>query len=192
MIMKNKIITTLLLFIGLSIHAQNKDENKPIGKAKKTRNRYTPYIYENGYLNYNISKIPVIHKNDTLFLNKLKFNAVYSAKYTQKLMYDRFGKWTKEIRPNDEMHPILVWERIKLFENEDQLYSVYAHGEEIRKEIYASVLVFDDKYSDCLRDDSVHKTNIIEYFSEGIKNLSSDENFSKAYWKLLESYSKNK
>lgn len=143
-----KVLLIFITLISFSCSAQRIKKNnreKGVGIAQKTANPNTPYIYKNGYLNYNILKIPVIQKNDTINLNVLRFNAVFSAMYTKKVMYDRYGKWTKEIRPNNESHPILIWENVKLFDNEDRKFTVYANGDENWNEIYASILVFDNK-----------------------------------------------
>lgn len=105
-------------------------------------------------------------------------------------MYDKFGKWTKEIRPNiDDRHPILVWEKVKLFENENKLYTVYTNGDESWEEIYASALVFDENNNDCLSDSHLDKTKVIEYFSNGIKNLNNNDDFYTLYWQSVNSYS---
>ena len=107
-----------------------KEENT-LGIAQKTDNPNAPYIYKNGFLNYDIIKTPLTVKNNTINLNELRFNAVLSAMYTKKVMYDKFGKWAKEIRPNNKTHPILLWENVKLFENENKLFNVYANGDGI-------------------------------------------------------------
>ena len=187
--MKNIALILSILFLTITCSAQKNKKNrkeKGFGIAQKTANPNTPYIYKNGYIDFNIEKIPVPQKNDTL--NKLKFNAVFSAMYTKKVMYDKFGRWTKEIRPNNEKHPILVWEKVKLFNDEDKLYLVYAHGEEKWEEIYASVLVFDEEQNDCLQENSRYKQKIINYFAEGIKNLSKNEDFYKIYWNSVNKY----
>lgn len=181
------ILSILLLTVNCSAQKNKKiNREKGIGVAQKTANPNTRYIYKNGYINFNIEKIPVPQKNDTL--NKLKFNAVYSAMYTQKVMYDKFGQWNKEIRPNNEKHPILVWEKVKLFDDENKLFSVYADGEERWEEIYASVLVFDENKNDCLEDNSPYKNKVTNYFAEGIQNLSKNEDFYKIYWDSVNKY----
>ena len=113
--------------------------------------------------------------------------------YTKQVMYERFGKWSKEVRPNiDESHPILVWEKVKLFEGEDKQYSVYTSGDENWNEIYASVLVFDENNNDCLNASYSSKEKIIEYFSNGIQNLSNGKDFYKVYWQSVNSYNPDK
>ena len=184
------LLISLLISFGCSSQSTNKTKEKGIGIAQKTANPNTPYIYKKGFLNYNILKIPVIQKNDTITLNELKFNAVFSAMYTKKVMYDKFGKWTKEIRPNNEPHPILLWENVKLFEDENKLFSVYASGDENWNEIYASVLVYDDQKNDCLKENNLLKEKVVNYFSNGIQNLNNNQEFYDIYWKSVNDYEK--
>lgn len=188
-----KVLLIFITLISFSCSAQRIKKNnreKGVGIAQKTANPNTPYIYKNGYLNYNILKIPVIQKNDTINLNVLRFNAVFSAMYTKKVMYDRYGKWTKEIRPNNESHPILIWENVKLFDNEDRKFTVYANGDENWNEIYASILVFDNKKLDCFSEDYPDKNRIIDFFSSSIKNLNNKNDFYDIYWKSVNEFDK--
>lgn len=188
-----KVLLIFITLISFSCSAQRIKKNnreKGVGIAQKTANPNTPYIYKNGYLNYNILKIPVIQKNDTINLNVLIFNAVFSAMYTKKVMYDRYGKWTKEIRPNNESHPILIWENVKLFDNEDRKFTVYANGDENWNEIYASILVFDNKKLDCFSEDYPDKNRIIDFFSSSIKNLNNKNDFYDIYWKSVNEFDK--
>ena len=152
-----------------------KEQTERVGVAQKTANPNVPYIYKNGFLSYTIVK------NIVLDANELKFNAAASAMYTQKAMYDKFGVWAREIKTDNEMHPILVWEKVKLFEDEAKLYTVWAKGAENWSEIYASVLVFDENNKDCLVENNEAKSKIIQYFSERIKKLSNSDAFYKAY-----------
>ena len=179
-----------LLIITTTCNAQNsfikvnKKENT-VGIPRSTANTNTPFIYENGYLNYTLVKVPLVENKETINLNELRFNAVFSAMYTKKVMYDRFGKWTKLLQPNKERHPILVWEKVKLFDNDADLYTVYADGTESSTEMYASVLVFDANNKDCLNDDHPMQLKLITYFSDGIENLNDSKNFYKVYWKTV-------
>ena len=191
--MRNTFLILSILLISFSCNSQKRIQNnqkKGIGIAQKTANPNTPYIYKKGFLNYNIVKIPVIHNSDTITLNELKFNAVYSAMYTKKVMYDKFGKWAKEIRPNNESHPILLWENVKLFEDENKFFTIYANGDENWNEIYASVLVFDNEKNDCLKENSSFRDKIVHYFSNSIQNLNDNENFYDVYWKSVNEFEK--
>ena len=185
------ILTIALISFNCSVQRIKKNNSKKgVGIAHKTANPNTPYIYKNGYLNYDILKIPVSQKNDTIYVNQLRFNAVLSAMYTKKAMYERYGIWTKEIRPNNESHPILVWENVKLFDNEGRTFTIYANGNENWNEIYASVLVFDNNKRDGLSEDYPDKNRIINFFSNSIKNLNDKNDFYDIYWTSVNEYIK--
>ncbi|SDL83244.1 hypothetical protein [Chryseobacterium taihuense] len=193
-----KFICILLIFnFSLNSFAQSDGDttkNKAVGHPQKTLNPNTPFIYKKGFRDYAILTKEIVKKNnDTTELNELKFNAVLSAMYTKQLMYEKFGKWNREIRPNiDESHPILFWGKVKLFGDEDKLYSVYANGDENWNEIYASVLVFDENNNDCLSKTYSDKEKIIKYFSDGIRTLSDGKDFYKVYWQSVNNYNPDK
>ena len=190
----NIILIIVSLLISISCNSQDKalKKEKRVGTAKRTANPNTPRIFENGFLNYTIINIPVIQENDTINLNELKFNATYSATYTQKVMFDKFGKWTKEIRPNNEKYPILVWDKIKLFEDDNQLFTVFANGDENWNEIYSSVLVFNSDQKDCLSEESIYRQKIITFFSHGIQKLKSDDYFYNLYYDSINKFESKK
>ena len=183
-----KTIVLIVLILGVfscTSTKTNSDKKKGVGVKQKTQNPNTPYIYKNGYLDYKIQPKLTVIENDSTYINELKFNAVFTAMYTKKLMFDNFGKWDKEIRPNNERHPILIWERKKLFENDNTLYSIAASGEETWEEIYASVIVYDNENKDCLSETYTKKDALINYFSDGIKNLKTDNTFYDVYWDMV-------
>jgi hypothetical protein len=82
--------------------------------------------------------------NDTIKLNEVKYECVYTAMYTKKVMYDKFGKWHKEIYTNKERHPMLIWENIKLFANDSTKFTIVTNGLESIETInkYTSTLNF--------------------------------------------------
>ena len=189
-ILKNIVLLISLSLMILGCNSQKPPKNKRVGIARETMNPSTPFIYKNGYANYSIEKIPWRQNNDTVYLNSLKFNAVFTAFYTKKIMYDKFGMWSKEIRPNNEAHPILLWENVQLFKNDNNLFSVYAKGDEKWDEIYASVLVFDAEQNDCLGDDSTLKNKIISYFAKAIRTVEDKSDFYEVYWKSVNEFKK--
>lgn len=182
------IISLLISLISCKTAQSNTEKAIGVGTPYKTRNADTPYIFKNGYKNYEIKPILSITGKDTTYLNELKFNAVLSAMYTQKMMYDKFGKWHAEVVPKKHGQLILTWQNIQLFENDSELYTVVAYGIEDRKEIYASVIVFDSKNNDCLSTDSDKMDLITDYFSKGIQKLNSSEEFYHLYHKIMDKY----
>ena len=182
--MKKTKLLALILFITYGCSTTNSIANKEggIGKKYKTFNPNSPYIYKNGYSNYVIEPVLTISNKDSIYINELRFNNVFSATYTQKLMFDKFGVWDKEINIKGNKNLILIWEKRKLFNSTD-VYSIATDGIENMKNIYASVVVFDSKNNDCLTKDHPKKDSIIAFFSKGIINLSSNKKFYKEYRK---------
>ena len=144
-------------------------------------------ILKNNYKTILDAKFKSIVNKDTLFLNEIRYECVYSAMYTQKGMYDRFGKWDEEIYTTAKQHPILLWNNVKLFPNDTTEFTVAANGLESFETIYASVLVFDKQNKDLLSENSEYKTKLIEYFSDMIRsNNTGKEDFYEIYWKTVD------
>ena len=102
-----------ILFILVSILIFGCDSPKMM----KSANPNIPYIYVNGFKDCNIKPHLSIQDKDSVYVNELKFNAVYCAMYSQKIMYDRFGKWNKVIDMGKSHSTILLWEKVNLFKN---------------------------------------------------------------------------
>ncbi len=143
----------------------------------ETPNPNIPFIYRNGFKNYSVKPLLMVENHDSTYINELRFNAVESAMYTQKLLYDRFGKWSEEINQPNYSHPTFLWKNIRLFKNKNKYFTVAANGEEQYDGIYASLMVYDSQNNDCLASDNADRESLIKYFSKGIKKLSSDEHF---------------
>ncbi|MFY0483461.1 hypothetical protein ACI6PS_12730 [Flavobacterium sp. PLA-1-15] len=173
------LLSVFALLISCAVTGPNKNA---VGTPFKTYNANNPYIYVNGYLNYETVELPFLRDGDTIRLNELRFNEVYTAMYTKQVMFDKFGNWTKEIWFEGAYSPILLWENVKLFDDETELYSVSANGVESMEEMYASVIVFDAQNKDCLTMNHAKKEEIISFFAEGIKSAKKDSPFFKAYW----------
>lgn len=154
--------------------------------TNKITERRCKSILKNDYNTILEEKYESIVNNDTIFLNEVKYECVHTAFYIKKGMYDRFGKWNREIYPKGKHHPILLWNKVKLFPNDTTEFIVAAHGLESTGTIYASVLVFDKENNDLLSESSEYKTKLIEYFSEMIKsNDSLKRDYYEIYWKTV-------
>jgi hypothetical protein len=179
LIMKNYLY---LLFFVTSIAFCQKNFKHP----RYTNNDLNPVVYINGYKDYSIIPVLSIQDNDSIYINELRFNQVDGAMYIGKFMYDKFGKWSKFVKTKNENIAILVWEKVKLFKDSNQLYDVATSGVENYIQIYTSVSVYKSELNkDCFDDDILEKEKIIKYFSIGIINLSSNNQFYKEYWKTL-------
>ncbi|WP_271407473.1 hypothetical protein [Tenacibaculum soleae] len=192
--MKKLTLITFTLFGILSCTSSKtiSENGNAVGIRQKTSNPNTPYIYKNGYKDFEIKPTLTIRNNDSTYINELRFNAVFSAMYTKKLMYDKYGKWDKEVWPNGAKRPILVWEKRKLIETQDELYSVATNGTESMKEMFASVIVFDSKNRDCLSENYHSKDSLINFFATEIRNLSSNKKFYDVYWKMVKEHNGTK
>jgi len=190
-----KLIILTFIIIGISSCSTSKtisDNENGVENRQKTSNPNTPYIYKNGFENFEIKPILTINKKDSTYINELRFNAVFSALYTNKLMYDKYGKWDNEVWPDGATLPVLVWNKRKLIESQNELYSVITNGTESEQEMYASVIVFDSKNRDCLTKISNVKDSLINYFSDEIRNLGSSKKFYAVYWKMVRKHRRNK
>lgn len=144
-------------------------------------------FYESNFTEILNEEYKTVYKQDTLSFNEIRFECVYSALYTHKVMYDKFGKWNKEIFPSNRKHPILLWENVDLFSN-GKKYIVMTNGLEEWKHIYASVMVFDNNGIDLLLDSSTEKDAITFFFADLIKNLDNEKkDFYEVYWKIVNS-----
>ena len=156
-----------------------------------------PFVHINGFKNHELKDYNFTLNGKKLSVKELRFNAVYSSFYTKKVMFDNFGKWDKIISIKKTRHPLLVWQNIKLDKNQEKEYTIIARSFEDttadknvlkRKDeefsIYASVIVLDADFNDCFSN-TKDKENIINYFSEGIKNLTNSELFYNTYWSLV-------
>ena len=113
--------------------------------TKKLTEKRCTSILKNNYINILEEEFKSTVNNDTIVLNEVKYECVYSAMYIQKGMYDRFGKWEKEIYLKGKNHPILLWNNVKLFPNDTTEFIVATNGLENTETSYASVLIFDNK-----------------------------------------------
>lgn len=156
-------------------------EDESYGLKQKTENPNTPFIYKNGFKKKEIIISNLINEKDNSNFNELRFNAVASSMYTQKVMYDAFGNWSNHFNSKDNNHIAFIWQNVKLFESSSELYTIVANGKESREEIFASVIVYDSKNNDCLKIDSPARMSIINYFSNGIRNLNDDKTFYLLY-----------
>jgi len=109
---------------------------------------------KNDYKTILEEKFESVVDNDTIFLNEVKYECVYTAMYTKKGMYDRFGKWNQEIYPKGRNHPILLCNNVRLFPNDTTEFIVATNGLESLETIYTSVLVFDKENKDLLVSNS--------------------------------------
>ena len=170
------IYITILFSIFLSCSSSQK-------AVKETK---CPKIYESNFTEILNEKYRAINNNDTTAINEIRFECVYSALYTHKVMYDKYGKWNKEIYPSNRNYPILMWKNIDLFSN-GKRYTILTNGLEEWKHIYASVMVLDENEDDILSEQTDEKIAVTNLFAELIKNNNPEKkDFYEVYWKMVD------
>lgn len=157
---------------------------KPIWYKKKC----TKYL-KNDFGAITDQTVKFIIDGDSILATEVKFECVYSAFYTQKVMYNHFGKWDKALTPDSNENDIaLVWYEIPLDINKDQLYTIIANGQESSQKMYASIVVLDEHGRDVLYSQSSNRDSIIDLFSKWIREDNSVETISKTEIDFYEAY----
>lgn len=191
--MRSKSIVLLFtIILIMSCNASKTTNKNRVGLKVKTSNANTPYIYKYGYGDFTIQPILVNQSTDSTYVNELRFNAVYSSFYTKQLLFEKYGRWDKEIWIEGNNHPILIWKNRQLLKPSATLYTVAANGSESKQGIFATILVFDSKDQDALADDSLVKQQFVTFFCEGMKKLNKSSSFYKLYWEMVNEHNISK
>ena len=141
-------------------------------------------------LRFEIKPTLVVHGNDSTYINELRINRVPSAMYSGELMYSRYGKWDKEVWTKGG-GLILVWEKRKLIESQNKLYSIATDGEENWEGMFASVVIFDLKNRDCLTETSEDRNSLLKYFKSAVKNRRRNVEFYDLWHKTRKEHWEN-
>jgi hypothetical protein len=156
-------------------------------KKKHIQEKQCNRVLKNDFRNIVSDQFNYLTENGTLTVNEVKFECVFSAMYTKKVMYDKFGLWNEEVYINSETRPNLVWNNIHLFDNDDTKFTIIARGIENPTTTYASIMVLDHKNNDLLSPTSKYKSKLINLFSQLIKNNNSkNKKFYDVYWKIVD------
>lgn len=173
---KNSIV---LLLVGFTL-------NSCISKQLSPQLSQCDFIVKNGYQNISESEIILVIDKDSLMLNEVKYDCTFTAFYTQKAMFDNYGKWNEKLFSGNKQHPILMWKNVSFFEDDDRKFNVIAGGNEGPNTISCSIMVFDSK-NDYLSNSSTYKSKLIKHFSDLIKsNKFRSDKFYETYWKEVD------
>ena len=138
---------------------------------------------ENSFEKVEITNFYSIVEGDTITFKELKFTGVRSRYYVQKGLYDRFGKWDQAIYSYDTL---LVWNKVKLFKDDNTLFKVVGKGGRKRVHPNTSVLVFDQNENDLLANNSEYLIRLKNYFSTLIRaNNDSKVDFYIEFWDMI-------
>lgn len=120
-----------------------------------------------------------LNNPDSTKINELKFKPFYNSMDSQKLMFQKFGKWNN-VKYINRTHPLLIWSDLKLFPWSDELYIVGVSGENDGLIKYCSALVLSSKGENRLSENSKIKDSIVKFFIQGTGNIiKSDKEFEK-------------
>lgn len=155
--------------------------------TQKTNRKRCNKIFKNDFSAIRNEKFETVsNENDTVVFNEVRYDCVFSAFYSSTVMYDKLGIWDQALFPENSRHPVLMWEDLNLF-GDHKKYDVFTFGIESRKEIYASVMVFDQENNDLLAEDSEEKQKLTQFFGELLRNHDLEkEGFYEVYWKKVD------
>ena len=171
------ILLTLIIIFGCSASKNNSEDIVDLGNCKE--------IHENNFSTIKFKELTTITDRDTVIVNELRFECVKSIFYTNKAMFDNYGKWNVALSSTDSKHPVLMWTEVDLFSN-GKKYQVFTKGRfgDVR---YVSVMVFNLNGKDLLTDNSTEKDKIITLFSNLIRsNKTEADIFLRHYWNAVD------
>jgi len=94
--------------------------------------------------------VPFEVGKDTILVTEIRFYKISSALNTQQVLYDKFGKWNqKTISKYGNRMNQLVWINKSLFKDNHQ-FTILADGVETKTDYYASMILFDTNFKDCI------------------------------------------
>lgn len=155
-----KYIWTLLILIFLSCSS-----SKDVTKEQK-------------YSDFKIVNTPLIVKNDTIYVNELRFYKIQSALDGMKLMYQNYGKWNKKINGIHQQNiNRIVWQNVKLIDGNDEKFTVISDGTETRTDYFACLMVFDSEEKDCFKAEHPYKDELINLFADKMNRIDKNHQY---------------
>lgn len=112
-------------------------------------------------------QLKTISENDSAVYNEIRFKSTYSMSDTQKVMFDKYGKWDQTLKSENSNGYVLAWKNIRLFNNEKE-YIVLASSHEERNNTYASVIVLDINGMDIVENNYAMNQKIALLFGKMI------------------------
>ena len=124
-----------------------------------------------------------LNHTDSVKVNDLRFSPASGPTALQRFMFNKFGQWDSSME-SDNKFEYLIWTDVKLFEDNEELFSVAIGGDareletikingkqEYAEISYCSAIVFDSKGRDCFRASSDVRDLLVEYFMEGADSV---------------------
>ncbi|MCK7591094.1 hypothetical protein M0G43_10955 [Subsaxibacter sp. CAU 1640] len=136
--------------------------------------------------NYEISNSVTLKLTpfDSLQVNELRFRPKFDSDDLQKFMFNKYGAWNHSIQ-SDRKENILVWENVKLLDDNEELFTIAVGGDHERFKtikindhqnygqiFYCSAIVLDSKGFDCFKPSSYLKNKLATYLIMGAKSVN--------------------
>lgn len=149
---------------------------------------------------YEISKNQVeliLEDNKTRSVNELRLSTNHNSRDLQRFLFEEYGKWDSRLKSNASKE-YLTWSNIKLLDDSDELFTVYAGSVKEKKVLpiklndkekyyyieYAAAILLDSNNKDYLATSPNKKYRIIDYLAIGANSVSKK---NKAFKKALKS-----
>ncbi|PZD77855.1 hypothetical protein [Mesonia sp. K7] len=148
-----------------------------------TKQQTCSNVYQNNYSSVSYTKFKNTNGESDYY--EVSFNCVASSFYSRKVLFDNFGIWGRSYFVGDNIHPILIWENVNLFED-GKKYFIYAGGTEKYQYTNTTFMVFDENYKDMLAEKTPERAKIIQFLGDLIKkNNPENKKFQEKYNKLF-------
>ncbi|MEO8934366.1 MAG: hypothetical protein ABI295_08660 [Xanthomarina sp.] len=134
------------------------------------------------YSEYEIVNTQLIVVSDTIYLNELRFYKIHSALDGMKIRYQNYGEWNKKIEGKHQQNMNrIIWENVKLIDNNDTTFTVIADGTETKTNYFACLMVFDSAGNDCFKAEHPYKETLTELLTNKMKDNDQNSRFYKLF-----------
>ena len=93
-----------------------------------------------------------------------------------KLMYQNFGDWNKKIKGIHQKNiNSFIWEKVKLLDENNTLFTVVTDGAETETDYFASIKIFDAAQKDCLKEKYPYKQKLIKVLTTKMNDIHKNK-----------------
>lgn len=141
-------------------------------------------IYENPIEMELVNRQFVIGSDSTSF-KEMRLYYGNGAMQIAQIMFDNHGRWDQAVYPEGNQIPLLIWEKVDLLSNGIE-YDVFADGIETNTDMYAALMVFDNKNNDALSESSIERDTLTKHFMILAETAIDSSGFYEQYWKMVD------
>jgi len=107
----------------------------------------------------------------------------------KRAFFQAYGGWDSVIYLDGDSHPILVWNAVKLIDESEDLFTIYADGIEDYSLTLGSLMVFSRTGEDALENKALRE-EIVTKTKRLICDSTQNEAFYDVYWLEVKSNAK--